>query len=345
MSISQWLRPEEPIRFLSSHHGIAALAGLQLESGFTVIDDLILMRCNRAEWETFETSWFFQDWYSEYDQANPVFLYHPVARPQELVVTALLEQLAQDGARLITACRLYKLGGALLEPVLTMRAVCCRSELAAVHRASGPYRSEYIALPLDQPSWMLPADEEAQLAILCASLRQLQPSPEAERLAAILAQFNLSHLPSISLEFSIHVLFTGLEMLFEAVVHGLEFHSDRYQRALAAVLWATGNQLPEAMCYFNAERLRELRNAAQHHALRRISMDLSAGRALLQLMLACGIRLHLAMLLPQAMATLAELRASTGWQSLSHQALLNAALDQQIQGHGEPLASLTSLWI
>ena len=294
MLISQMLRPNDLVRFQTSHYALAPIAGLQMEEGAAVIGDQMLVRCNRAEWETVERGYVFKDWHSQYYQANPVFLYQPFEQPiapDEFDST--LAQLARDAARIVTACRLHKRGH-LLEAV------------------NGVY----------------------------AALTIMEQTPGTETLRSIVDQFNLSHMPTISSYFGIHVLLTGLEMLFGGLPKRLEVRTTHYQRALEIVRFSQGDELDPQFASFFKERVLEVRNAVHHHALRRSNIDLQTTKALLQAPIQVGIRLLMRLHRPAADVALIDLKRDRGWTDLGPRDLLNACLDRYAEGDRDALDQL-----
>jgi hypothetical protein len=141
MLISQMLCPSDLVRFNTPHYALAPIAGLQMQDQAIALGDLILLRCNRAEWETVEQGYVFKDWHSQYYNANPVFLYKPFSKPiASEAVRATFEDLARDAARLVSAFRLYKTGP-LLEPTYTVRFLV---DDYLFFRSVGPYATEYL---------------------------------------------------------------------------------------------------------------------------------------------------------------------------------------------------------
>ena len=337
MLISQMLRPNDLVRFQTSHYALAPIAGLQMEEGAVVIGDQMLVRCNRAEWETVERGYVFKDWHSQYYQANPVFLYQPFEQPiapEEFDST--LAQLARDAARVVTACRLHKRGH-LLEPIHTVRFLATGSFF---HRAVSAYRTEYLAMPVDGMTWRLEASDLEAVNGVYAALTIMEQTPGTETLRSIVDQFNLSHMPTISSYFGIHVLLTGLEMLFGGLPKRLEVRTTHYQRALEIVRFSQGDELdPQFASFFN-ERVLELRNAVHHHALRRSNIDLQTTKALLQAPIQVGIRLLMRLHRPAADVALIDLKRDRGWTDLGPRDLLNACLDRYAEGDRDPLDQL-----
>jgi len=94
-----------------------------------------------------------------------VFLFKPFEEPIAAeAIAAAFDALARDAARVVTACRLYKTGR-LLEPVYTVRFLVTNS---FCHRAVGPYRTEYLAMPIDGLTWRLEGNQAADLTLLYA---------------------------------------------------------------------------------------------------------------------------------------------------------------------------------
>src|SRR4051812_29551505 len=105
---SQLLRPNDRVRFHGPNYALAPLAGLQIEAGAVSIGDQLLVRCNRAEWESVEDDYLFKSWHSQYYEANPVFLYQPVDELSDANgAEAILDELGCEAARVISAMRLY----------------------------------------------------------------------------------------------------------------------------------------------------------------------------------------------------------------------------------------------
>jgi hypothetical protein len=52
MLISEMLRSNDLVRFNTPYYALAPIAGLQMQDQVITLGDLILLRCNRAEWET-----------------------------------------------------------------------------------------------------------------------------------------------------------------------------------------------------------------------------------------------------------------------------------------------------
>ncbi len=327
MLTSQRLRPEDIVRFATPHFALAPIAGLQLPQPAESVGGLVLVRCNRAEWETAERAYVFKDWHKEYYRANPVFLFRGFEQPlaAEEILHAL-EDLADTGRRLVTALRLLK-PGHVLEPAYTARFVVSGMSRT---RAVGPYRTEYLAMPVDGFTWTLEDGEADTLDGVLSAIERVEAAPGHETLLAIIDQFNLSHTPLVSSALAVHLLLTAAAMVFD---HdgpgGTRLRTTMYDRARAVMQWATGGALDPSFEAFYRETVRPLRNAVHHHALAGFDADLDAARAHLQWSLRVGIRLLMRLHLDGAATA-----DATPWQ------VLNAALDRQAAGDRSALDGL-----
>jgi hypothetical protein len=324
MLISQQLRPDDLVRFSTTHFGLAPIAGLQMDVDVVTIAGLHLVRCNRAEWEIAERAYVFKDWHSQYYHANPVFLYKPYAAPISAEdFPAVLNDLALDGTRLVTACRLYKTGR-LLEPVYTVRFVVSD---AIRDRAVGPYRTEYLAMPVDGLTWPLDATEVDDVAQICADLALLQQTPGLEAFGALLDAFNLAHTPNMEAFFRLHVLFTVHEMLFDELREELQFSSNSYDRALAIARLMAANVVDAKFEALFERDIRQLRNAVVHHARRSSENDLGYVAHQLQIVAMVGIRLLMRFHHLEADPRFSTVRRPLGWRKLGAKEMMNACLD------------------
>jgi len=334
------LRPHDLIRFATPHYALAPIAGLQMQDDTIMIGDQILVRCNRAEWETVERGYVFKDWCAEYYDANPVFLFKPFERAIAVeAMPAVLDALARDAARIVTTCRLYKTGP-LLEPIYTVRFLVTDSFF---HRAVGPYRTEYLAMPVDGLIWPLEGNEAEDLTLLYGNLEIIERTAGTEALRAVIDQFNLSHTPAISTYFSVHVLLTALEMLFDGVPKRVISNTTHYDRALQILRWSQGAGLDPAFDAFYNDHVHSLRNAVHHHVLRDGDIDLNEVKFRMQLPLMLGIRLLMRLHRAEVAATLKELKQAQGWQDLGPKDLLNGCLDRHAGGDPDPLRKVLEL--
>lgn len=340
MLISQMLRPNDLVRFKTPHYALAPIAGLQMQDNAVAIEDQILLRCNRAEWETVERGYVFKDWHAEYYDANPVFLFKPFDEPIAAeAIAATFETLARDAARVITACRFYKTGH-LLEPVYTVRFLVTDSFF---HRVVGPYRTEYLAMPVDGLTWRLDENEAQDVTLIYGNLKTMEQTEGTEALQAVIDQFNLSHTPTIPSYFSIHVLLTAMEMLFDGVPKRVTLQTTRYDRALQVLRFSEGDGLDPAFVAFYQHQVHSLRNAVHHHALRHSDLDLDEVKVRMQVALMMGIRLLMRLHRPEVDASLAELKQTHGWKGLGPKDLLNVCLDRHAGGDPAPLREVLKL--
>jgi hypothetical protein len=264
-------------------------------------------------------------------------LYKPLSEPTAAeAITATFEDLASDAARLVTAFRLYKTG-LLLEPIYTVRFLVVDS---VFHRNVGPYRTEYLAMPIDGLTWHLEASEVQEVELLYGNLKLMEQTESTEALRAVIDQFNLSHTPTIPSFFSVHVPLTAMEMLFDGVSKRVHLKTTRYDRALQTLRWSKGDGLEQAFEEFYQHRIHPLRNAVHHHALRNSDIDLDEVKFRLQLPLMMGIRLLMRLHRPEVAASLSEMKRAQGWQDLSPKDLLNGCLDRFAGGDAAPLRAL-----
>lgn len=324
MLISQRLRPGEVMRIDAPHFALAPIAGLQLQEDTVSIGGLQLVNCNRSEWETVERGYVFKDWHAHFYSVNPAFLLLPLTASENNWVTSAFDRLAHDARSLVTACRLLKTGP-LLEPEFTVRFV--HSE-GMTHRIVGPYRTEYLAMPEDGMTWPMEPGEAQEVERIYADLLFVEGTDGNEGLIAIINQFNLSCLPATSAFFSIHILLTALEMLFDGLPKRLETPTNAYDRALECLRWFYGTQMPPAFTAFYADHARPLRNAVHHHAVRDVDVDPAAALPILQLTVMTGIRSYLRFSRPEVRDKLADMVEAHGWQGLDAKALMNACLDR-----------------
>jgi hypothetical protein len=334
MLISQMLRPNDLLRFTTPYYALAPIAGLQMQNSAVAVDDQLLLRCNRAEWETVERGYVFKDWHSQYYEANPVFLFKPFDEPIVAeAFDATLATLARDAARVVTACRLYKTGH-LLEPIYTVRFLVTES---IFHRAVGPYRTEYLRMPLYGLTWHLDENEAQDITLIYGNLKFMEQTEGTEGLQAVIDQFNLSHTPNIPSYFSIHVLLTAMEMLFDGLPKRVTLQTTRYDRALQVLRFCEGDGLDPAFDTFYQHQVHSLRNAVHHHALRDSDIDLDDVKVRMQVALMMGIRLLMRLHRLEVDANLGELKQAEGWQDLAPKDLLNVCLDRQAGGDSDPL--------
>ena len=339
MLISQTLRPEDQVRFDTPWYALAPIAGLQISEPAIQIADQHLVRCNRAEWETVERAYIFKDWHSSYYQANPVFVYQPL---NQAVTASEIEtiqmQLNRDAGRIVTACRLYKTGQ-LLEPAYTVNFIA--SDIWK-HRAVGPYRSEYLAMPIDGMTWELQSDEVEHLSQIYASLLSVENMSDAEALNSLIAQFNLSFTPVISNFYSIHVLLTAVEMLLGGISRKIDLPSKPYERLQSLARLSYGVELHPTTEVFYNEDIQIVRNAIHHHKLGAINIDLAQVKAHLQIPLMMGIRLLMKAHHLQSEQTM-HFYQEMGWLDYLPKDIINACLDRHFLGDVATLQKFLAL--
>jgi hypothetical protein len=291
MLISQQLRPNDLVRFRTPHVALAPIAGLQIGPGAVQAGNLLLVRCNRAEWETAERAYVFKDWHSQYYEANPVFIvreYEPPFEADEM--SPALDDLQSAGRRLVTALRLLK-PGRLLEPAYTARFVV--SDGFTV-RKLGPYRTEYLTMPLDGLTWVMQEQEAVVIGRLVATIEAVESTLDTEGILATIEQFNLAHTPLVSTALSVHLLLTAIAMVFaEEGESAPRPGVSMYERALLIMRWASPRPLDPAIESFYSERLQPLRNLVHHNALAERDVDLKEAQEMLAWALRLGIRLLL----------------------------------------------------
>ncbi|HNQ03556.1 MAG TPA: hypothetical protein PKH69_02985 [Thiobacillaceae bacterium] len=342
MLISQKLRPGDAVRFDTRHCALAPIAGLQMQDDAVRIGERYLLRCNRAEWETVERGYVFKDWCDRYYEANPVFLFEPATGPiGPQALAGVFDTLARDAARIVSACRLYKTGR-LLEPVHTVRFIASGHH---VHRVVGPYRTEYLAMPIDGLVWPLEADEVQDLTRLYDGIGSLEHGKGTESLRAVIDQFNLSHTPLIPTRFALHILLTAMEILFDGVSRRVVLGTTRYDRAREALRWAWEDGLDDESEAFFHDRLPALRNAIHHHAPCDGDDDLEAAVLRVQLAMMVGIRLLMGLWGHAAEEGLEAVRQAYGWRGLGVKDLLNACLDCRSRGDSTPLDEIARWYV
>ncbi|MEO6528996.1 MAG: hypothetical protein ABIP93_20425 [Gemmatimonadaceae bacterium] len=339
MLISQQLRSHDLVRFRTSHFGLAAVAGLQMELDAVSIAGLMLVRCNRAEWETAERGYVFKDWHSSYYDANPVFIYHPYEGPVPAPeVMPALDSLGRDGTRLVTACRLFKQGH-LLDPQYTARFLVSDGMR---ERAVGPYRTEYLAMPIDGMTWPLEESEVDDLAPIYRSLEVLGEAPGMESFSALLDAFNLAHTRGVSTLFRLHVLFTVHEMLFDGFASAAQLSTNPYDRALAAVRLTAPELVDDELEALYTRRTRGLRNAIVHHEPAGAHVDVEFATSRLRYVASLGIRLLMRMHHLSADPRFTSVARSLGWRKLGARERLNACLDRAVKGDVAPFEQVMS---
>ena len=324
--ISQQLRPNDVVRFSTPHVALAPIAGLQMSAGAVEAGNLLLVRCNRAEWETAERAYVFKDWHTQYYEANPVFLlrqYEPPFEPQH--IQNALDDLQSAGRRLVTGLRLLK-PGSVLEPVYTARFVV--SDGLTV-RELGPYRTEYLAMPLDGLTWMLEDAEAEGIGRLVATIEAVESIRDTAGLLATIDQFNLAHTPLVSNALSVHLLLTAITMVFaDEGASGPRSAATMYNRAMLAMRWASP-PLDPAIETFYRERVQSLRNLVHHHSLAQNEAGLDEAKTNLSWSLRVGIRL-----LMQAYLRRSPIDVATPRQTL------NRALDRFDAGDASGLEAI-----
>lgn len=337
MLISQTLRPNDLVRFNTSHYALAPIAGLQIQDNAVSVGDLILLRCNRAEWESVERGYVFKDWYAQYYDSNPVFLYKPFTEPTVAeAISETFDALAREAARLVTAFRLYKTGH-LLEPIYTVRFIVVDN---FTHRIVGPYRTEYLAMPVDGLIWRLETSEVNDIELVYESLKVMEQTEGTETLRAVIDQFNLSHTPVISSFYSVHVLLTAMEMLFDGLSKRVALKTSRYDRALQILHWLGDADADPAFDKFYQHEIHSLRNSVHHHVLRNSDIDLDDAKFRLQIPVMLGIRLLMRLHRTEVAASLTDMKQAQGWHDLKPKDLLNVCLDRYASGDPAPLHEL-----
>jgi hypothetical protein len=289
MLISQQLRPNDLVRFRTPHVALAPIAGLQMTQGAVEAGHLLLVRCNRAEWETAERAYVFKDWHSQYYEANPVFIvrqYDPPFAAED--IQPALENLQSAGRRLVTALRLQK-PGHVLEPAYTARFVVTDGFTV---RQLGPYRTEYLAMPLDRLTWVIEEGDTDVIGRLVATIEAVESIRNTEGLLATIDQFNLAHTPLVSISLAVHLLLTALSMVFaDEGASGPRAAPPMYERALLIMRWASPHHLDPAIESFYRDRVQPLRNVVHHHALAEHDVNLGEAKEMLAWSLRLGIRL------------------------------------------------------
>jgi hypothetical protein len=277
----------ESVRFKTSHYYLAPIAGLQISVPTLIIGDLFLMRCNRSEWNTVERDYIFKDSYSDYYQANPVFVYQPFETPIDREkIDPTINDLSSKVKRLITALRLYK-NGELLEPSYTVQFLLSDN---VRHRVVGSYRTEYLTYPIDGMTYSLNEDEKKEVELIYWTIGLIEKMEGTEFLQSIIDQFNLSYTPLTSPFFSVHILLTVIEMLFN-VRQKITIHSNSYTRALAIFhWWSSGSLIPEFDDFYKIH-IRDLRNRIHHNTLGQSQIDLGKAVSFLQEPIRIGIRM------------------------------------------------------
>lgn len=304
MLISQQLRPNDLVRFRTRHVALAPIAGLQMSPGAVEAGNIVLVRCNRAEWETAERAYVFKDWHAQYYEANPVFLlreYEPPFEPDD--IQKALADLQSAGRRVVAALRLMK-PGSVLEPAYTARFVVSDG---LTMRELGPYRTEYLAMPLDGLTWVLEEGDAEVIGRLVATIEAVESIRDTAGLLATIDQFNLAHTPLVSNTLSVHLLLTAVAMVFaDEGASGPRSAARMYNRALLAMRWASPGPLDPAIETFYRERVQPLRNLVHHHSLAQSEVDLDEAKTNLAWSLRLGIRLLMQAYLkrsPQDVAT------------------------------------------
>src|SRR5262249_3496278 len=155
-------------------------------------------------------------------------------------------------------------------------------------------------------TWRLDENEAPDVALIYGNLKIMEQTEGTETLRAVIDQFNLSHTPTIPSYFSIHVLLTAMEMLFDGVPKRAKLQPTRYDRALQVLRFSEGDKLDPAFDAFYQHQAHSLRNAIHHHTLRDSDIDLAEARFRMQLALMMGIRLLMRLHRPEVDASLAE---------------------------------------
>jgi hypothetical protein len=337
--ISTQLRPEDVVRFNTGHYALAPIAGLQMEEPALQIGDLLLVRCNRAEWESVEHAVAFKDWHAHYYHANPVFLCRMLDQPVPAEqIEPLLRAMMEDAARLILAMRLYQTGP-LLEPSYTATFLATS---ATIIRQIGPYRSEFLAMPIDGRTWPLERGDVNALASLLADLSHAERISDADTLRAAIDQFTLGHVPATPSFFTVHMLLTAIDMLFDGALRSLDLSTTRYERALQILRWSERGHFNPAFETFYAELVHPLRNAIQHHAGETQSNELSQAQLPLQIAVMMGIRMTTMLTCANAAEALPAAAEALGWGGRSARDLLSAGLDRAFRGDPAPFETLVA---
>jgi hypothetical protein len=195
-------------------------------------------------------------------------------------------------------------------------------------------------MPIDGLTWRLEENETQDVKILYDNLKLMEQIEGTEALRAVIDQFNLSHTPTIPSFFSVHVLLTSMEMLFDGVSKRINLKTTRYDRALQILHWWEGDRLDPAFDEFYQHRIHSLRNAIHHHALRGTDIDLAEVKFRLQIPVILGIRLLIRLHRTEMAAILSDLKRALGWQNLGPKDLLNGCLDRFAGGDPAPLQAL-----
>lgn len=317
---------QETIRISTSSGYVCPLAGLQIKEPAIQLGSLLLVRLNRSEWEMIERRYVFKDWYSMYYSANPVFAYQSLE--EETDKKKVIDEIDYNITRLISALRLHK-PGYIVDPIYTVK---CLYNDGIYNRVVGPYRTEYLASPIDKLTYDLKADEHTIVNGIYNVLARIDEIPDNDLVANLVNNFNLSFLPALSSYFSLNTLYTSLEMLYGRIDAALCKTTSLYKRAFAMIIAQYGilNETDEWQIFYT-NQIHPLRNIVHHHKKNDLQISKQQAKFYLQESIRLGIRMLMRLYILKADGRFENLLVNFS-KNVSPKELLNISLEKLADG-------------
>lgn len=327
----------ETIRISKSSGYACPLAGLQIDEPAIELGSLLIVKFNRHEWEFIERRYIFKDWFSQYNDANPVFVYKDL--DNEADIQKVITETDSQITRLITAFHLHKYGY-ILDPIYTLK---CFYNNGVYDRLVGPYRTEYLAAPIANLRYTLKAEEQSIVNGIYETLTITEKIPNNELVLNLLNNFNLSFLPTLSPYFSLNTLYTIIEMLYGRISPKLCTTTSPYERSLAMINVEYGLlEETDKWQIFFTKQIHQLRNIVHHHKKNNLEISFEEAKIYLQESIRLGIRMLIRIYILKSQNRLEKITNELIPTKLTPKELLNIALEKKYDGDDSLLEKILS---